>query len=739
MNDALSRRDLLGSLAVAAAPRVTRRGGRTDAASAEVKMHQARPALFVNGRAVYPIFYHLTDSPGGRWSWEELPRQSLENFARAGFDLFYVDLWLAQMWRAEGPLDISLARRQIRGVLDVRSSATVFLRVHVNAPDWWNKKHRDELTRYANGPLVENQFVGLHRLLAGDLEREPRASLASARWLSDASARLAEFCEKLSRTPEGNAVAGMHLACGVFHEWHYWGFIDNDPDTGPAMTRHFRSWLGAHYDDDEDLRDGWKDALVTIPTAEVPGVERNETHDGIFRDPARGARVRDYFECQHEAVADAILQFCAVAKKNWPRPLVTGAFYGYFFNLFGRAATGGHLKPQRVLGSGAIDYLSAPQAYGSYSRDMGGSGQSRGLLESVRLAGKLWLDEMDQKPSLLYPLSDGVRAQDEKPEALADSIAILRRNLAQSYTRGMGLWFYDFGEHFSTGWWNHPALLEEIRKLKGVFEEFSKREFARPADVLMVSDTDVFYHLALNDTLDPLTDPVAVNQFSAALFRSGAVADQVYLADLDKLDLSRYRAVIFANTWLLTEAQRAFIREKVARAHRHLIWCYAPGYTDGDRLETGLIQEATGIRMKKLDGAAAHELVVTAGGWPDARIRVREPFGPVFVPDDAAAEVLGTLDGRPGFVRKRERESTGWFSSLPLANEKLLTRLLGECGAHVWDDAGDTVLCGGGILAVHTLPGGRRRLALRNGRNLTLTLAPRSTTLLDSESGRVLL
>jgi len=29
---------------------------------------------------------------------------------------------------------------------------------------------------------------------------------------------------------------------------------------------------------------------------------------------------------------------------------------------------------------------------------MGGSGQSRGLLDSARLHGKLWLDEIDQEP-----------------------------------------------------------------------------------------------------------------------------------------------------------------------------------------------------------------------------------------------------------------------------------------------------------------------------------------------------
>ena len=53
---------------------------------------------------------------------------------------------------------------------------------------------------------------------------------------------------------------GLHLSGGIYGEWHYWGFIDPDPDpdTGPAMTRYFRQWLRTKYKTDKALQMAWK-------------------------------------------------------------------------------------------------------------------------------------------------------------------------------------------------------------------------------------------------------------------------------------------------------------------------------------------------------------------------------------------------------------------------------------------------------------------------------------------------
>jgi len=193
-----------------------------------------------------------------------------------------------------------------------------------------------------------------------------------------------DLLRQLAKTPEGNALIGVHVANGVYGEWHYWGFMRNEPDVAKPMQEHFAAWR----------RKKGKTAVG------VPGLEERKAQDqGIFRDPVKREVVIDYYRCQQELVAERIEYFCALVKKSWPRPIVTGTFYGYFFSVFDRHATGGHLCLDRILASPHIDYLSAPQAYGPQYRDPGSCGITRALVESIRLNGKLFLDEMDQTPS----------------------------------------------------------------------------------------------------------------------------------------------------------------------------------------------------------------------------------------------------------------------------------------------------------------------------------------------------
>ncbi len=174
--------------------------------------------------------------------------------------------------------------------------------------------------------------------------------MASTKWRCQATAKLIEFCRRLSAMPEGDAVVGLHLAGGVYGEWHYWGF-SHQPDTGPAMTARFRQWLKGKYGGNGALRAAWNDPQATLAAAGVPGLdERLRTDDGLFRDPRRQRKVIDYYQCQQELVADQVIHFCRTAKEHWPRHLITGAFYGYLFHMFDMLAPGGHLETGRVSG-----------------------------------------------------------------------------------------------------------------------------------------------------------------------------------------------------------------------------------------------------------------------------------------------------------------------------------------------------------------------------------------------------
>lgn len=677
----LRRRDFIALPALPAAATA-----RLQPATAEVRVTGGKPTLFVRGRPVHASFYALTDCPGGRWSYDESPRQSMKAFVEAGFRLFQLDLFLEDCLPKDGPLDIGPARRQIAGVLSLCPDAAVVIRWHLNAPKWWLDANPDELTRYANGGFETIERTQPVRIIQDDLRRTPRASLASERWMSLAEERTRELLRGLQRTPEGAALAGIHVACGVYGEWHYWGFMRNEPDVSKPMQERFARWRRAK----------------GKPPAPVPGLEdRRALDEGIFRDPARRETVIDYYRCQQELVADRILSLCETVKKAWPRPLLTGTFYGYFFSMFDRMATGGHLCLHQVLASPHVDYLSAPQAYGTSYRDPGGSGITRALIETVRLHGKLFLDEMDQTPS--WKWLNNVDTAFQLADVPGD-IAILRRNVLESYTRGAGLWYYDFGPANQSGWWLDHRLMAEIERLQALLAKYHESPYQPAGDVLFVFDTEVFYYTGSVQGTDPLTDPLAVNRTIVEAWAAGAALETVHLRDLERIGLSRFRVVVFANTWLLTAAQRRFIRDHVMSPSRHVVFQGLPGYCDGARLDIAFSRDATGLPLQPAEG---------------------QPFRP-------ALRVEGQ---EPGL----SRHGSTWFATAPPLAASEWRRIFETAGAHLYAEAGDIVHAGGGLVLIHTKKGGARRIAFPSGRTAAINMPPGSSALFDANSGETLL
>ena len=675
MDDNLKRRAFLKTAALAAAPVPA----PAKPVNASVRPWRGKPTLFIRDQPVYACFYALTDCPGGRFSFEEGPRIAIKQFVEAGFQLFQLDLFLSDCWPKPGPLSVDLARRQIRGILDLCPTGAVVLRWHLNVPEWWKQQYPGELTRYSNGDLENPERTVPVRYIQDDLRRTPRNSLASEKWMRTAREKTAELVQGLAKSPEAHALAGIHVACGVYGEWHYWGFMRNEPDVSQPMQERFAAY---------------RTKLGRV-AAGVPTLEERKTLDhGIFRDPKIRETVIDYYRCQQELVAERIVELCAIVKKNWRGPILTGTFYGYFFSMFDRQATGGHLPLHKVLQSPHVDYLSAPQAYGTLYRDLGGSGITRALIETIRHNGKLFLDEMDQTPS--WKWLNNVDTAFQLTDLDADH-ALIRRNVLESFTRGAGLWYYDFGPANQAGWWSDTRLMEGIKKLKEICEKYHQRDYTPAGDVLFVFDTDVYYYTGSIQGTDPITDPLAVNRTMGEAWRAGAAIETIHLKDLESLDLARFKVVVFANTWLMSAAQRKFIREKVMTPARHVVFQGLPAYTDGNSLNIEFSRELTGLPLQPKG------LHLTVG-----------------------AENLS-------------RHGNVWFASAPPLPHTDWRRIFQAAGAHLYVDGGDIIHAGAGLVLVHTKDGGTRRISFRGGQSREVQLPPKSSWLFDAASGQRLL
>lgn len=503
-------------------------------------------------------------------------RRQLALFRDAGVHLYAPYLSLAGAWR-EGPDRFRFLDDTVRAYLSVDPEAYLVVLLSLVPPNEWMDEHPDELVRYAMGDDYNS---------ADEAGRVRRPSLASEAWRRDALAVWTAAIEHLERQPWGKRVIGYHPCYGIYAEWHYYGsWTQQMPDTGPAMTAAFRGWLRQRYGDDAALRAAWADPAISLDTVTVPGAEPRQAADLLdLRDPARRGWVMDYYRCQQVVTADALESLCRAAKETSAGRVLCGAFYGYFQGVPPQTQ-GGHLELERLLRSPCIDYFTAPYDYSH--RTMGDDGRTRAVIDAFPAAGKVHLIEADTRTHL-HPLEEYGRLADTR-----QSIAAIRREMATALTHSAALWWCDFGADGGGGWYDHPELIAEVGRLVALASERLRTPHRRVSQVVVASDLASCY--GLPDGAAMRTHYRLVDGLTTELYHTGAPFDSVLVSQLADLDLSACRMLVMVNPLTVPPSLRKVLGD-LAR-ERTVLWLWAPGISDGQRLDPGLVADLTGLRL----------------------------------------------------------------------------------------------------------------------------------------------
>ena len=683
------------------------------------------PGLYLDGKKTVPILYGLSDIPASNSNTAQAQR-NIKLFAEQGINLVTADTGLYLGWHKRSAFEIEPLREEIAGVLDANPDAGVLLRLHMNPPYWWLRDNPEETVLYETTPGVDDgENV---RLIRGDGDKQLRVSLASQKWREEAGTLLAEFCRQVWSTPEGEHVIGIQVACGIYGEWHQWG-----TDCSKPMEKRFRQLLQEEYGSDQALQKAWGQPDVTIETAPFRPSTKRPGDDGCFRDPIKARDTMDAQRCIQLVPAEDILYFCKIVKENWGRPVLAGSFFGYFLGTGGdNMVIGGHLMVDLLYQHRElVDFLCGPFPY-MENRQAQGVPMSRGLLESTRLRGILWLTEMDQHPVGTEEFAGG------DPAHRDETIAQLRRNILLPVLAGMGCWYYDHriipslikpGSQNSSagsifrkkGWWDQPDLLKEIGKLQRTAESYALEPYEPAADVLVVYDTESYF--ARSRIAD---EEYALHE---AVSRTGAAYDCIYLKELEIAQLQRYRCIIFANAFQLTSEQR----EKINRLTegKQVVWLYAPGFSDGRTLDETHITAVTGIKVKRISGENSYH---TAEGFPYCCVET-EPgrYDPLFAVVDPEAESVAYYD-RSGDCAAA-RKGSQWYFALPKLSATVLKQVFRQAGVHIYCEAGDPVLAGAGLVVINAPSGGERVITLKSGKQIFEKFAPFTTAAFDSKTG----
>jgi hypothetical protein len=274
--------------------------------------------------------------------------------------------------------------------------------------------------------------------------------------------------------------------------------------------------------------------------------------------------------------------------------------------------------------------------------------------------------------------------------------------------------------------------------------------FIRPADTLVIHDPWSFAHtvarrIPLKGFLFGDQPPVGPDPFSArgmdgmleGLYHSGLVFDEALISELPGMDLSPYRLILFGTTPIIEDDVRAFVARQLATANRHIV---LTGFTAwGNRSEVGaeLATSFSGVTTASRALATPTSTLTLDGHTEEQKL---EPPQQVPVYDVPAADVIGRWSDDSISAARRETKAATWWTFAVAPIDPSILRAIGHrAGCHIINEYSDATMMGDGLIMIHTLDGGARTLRLPRGETISLTLPPRSTTVLDAQTGAVLL
>jgi hypothetical protein len=685
---------------------------------AQIKEYHGMPTLFIDGQPTFASY--LWSSPPRP---DGYPAAAMARwYAAAGIHLYAFDVgtqgrppeWCGPRPGQVGHIDFSTVGDRLGQIIAVDPQACFHLRIHLEMPKWWCELYPEECEVDSNGKRLTQSF-------------------ASLVWRQQANDFLRAYVAHLQEIGMADRVIAYQTGAGGTGEWVKQASSMQAPcgDYSEPMRRHFRKWLYQRYSGDlEALRAAWGDTGVTFETAEVPPAEqqfgpRYET----FRDPGRDGNVIDYYRCLADLSAELVIEFNRTVKEATNGQALTGAFYGYWLSAGSNSCfhreggktpdvsmvqRSGHLGFAKVLAAPEVDFIASPYHYGF--RAIGGEGAPIPATESARLHGKLYIYEDDTRTHL--------RAGEINYGCLrsaAESEAVLRRNLAQVLTRGLGIWWAGSSPespHIDPD--KEPAFRKLLQQFQQLVTFSLQLDRSGCAEIAVLIDDEGFLYENIYNSLDM---PLVYQQRVWGLPRLGAPADYYILQDMIQGRVPPHKLYIFLNPFRLDNQRRAALAQQLRRDGRVALWIYAPGYLNEDAALEHMT-DLTGFRFGKGEQPWVVRMNISNFCHPitqnlpqDLYWGTNSILSPIFHLEDPEAETLGQIvysQGRclPGIGVKAFRDWTSVYVGVPDIPSPVLRGIARFAGVHLYSEDGDVLYATRQLLGIHTIGGGQRDLKL---------------------------
>jgi len=525
------------------------------------------------------------------------------------------------IWQ-DGQCDWKPFDDQVNDLVRASPDARFLCMIDLNTPPWLTRR------------FALDSFADISHAAA-----DPKWRAITRDWML----RFIDYAEKR----HGDRIVAYILSGGGTSEWYEY-------DRGRSSRTKNAAWRE------------WCARRGTDHGKAVPGEEVLWTasfEDFVYDPSTEGSKI-DYWRFHCELIADALLGFAKDARAAIPKSKEIGAFFGYA-QLKDTMTSFGHLDYERVYASPDIDFFIAP---GNYSdRVMGGASGSQLVRGTALINGKRFLHEIDFGPHNQKRWTRGTW------KTLADDIAGNTREAAFAIANQANCWYFDMWG----GFYDQPEVRERIRKLKAIQDRLAGDASPSVAQTLFVVDPESLYGV---NTRSPFVQGCG-EQMRNRLAKTGAAYDVFSFRDLDRLDLSQYRLVCLTSAFLVTPERARFLRERVCRDGRTVLWAFAPGLSDGRTLDRRRVRTWAGVEY-----------------------------------------------GTPGVTRT---DMGGWTAvyakDWTLYTPEELARIMDAAGAHRYVRGPAVVFSNASFLSVHVKDGGEFTVSLP-------TMAKRVTNLLTDET-----
>lgn len=468
-------------------------------------------------------------------------------------------------WIDVDKYDFSAVDKTLHAICSIAKDIKYIPRIKLNPPINWCKQHPTEVYLNYNAPQDTKDIVKLINTLEPYYSTDgikPNApmqngvaglqSFCSEIWLKDALKALEILINHIENSEYANQIAGYQLGIGMCGENSYWGGWSDSylwGDFGITAAEKFKNFCISKYGSLEEVLKTYKisDCVHSYQLIPTP-YERLHTPKNL-RDFFRVDNVRksDYAEFLSKCTADAV---CLLAKgaKEFSGGKPIGTFYGYIYTA--TPSESGHLAINQILDCESIDYLASPKGY--FNCGPGCPGGTQAIPESTGLK-KIWFDEIDNgthiAPSFHNPKN--------LPKTMSETKTVLWREVCKNLAWGnLNFWWMDL----SGGWYCDKEIMDEIEKIYNFNMKTRKIPHKSISEILLINDENSIKYYNCDKKIAGCHNEGIMNLLTTELLMCGAPVDEYRLSDIEQINLSQYKMIVFTNTYCVDKKTRDIIK-----------------------------------------------------------------------------------------------------------------------------------------------------------------------------------